>query len=397
MLSHAALNEVLRKRSCKAVCLDRHGQIAIEDGDGDLRVGLGDVHQSLAPRAPAVRLATGSHGPRPARVDRDGRRCVRKRRNRARTGTALRGLGELAGIKAERVHAARILLGGRAPAVELGQVLHEGHALSDHGVCEHHRGNTVIDRVGERRVKCGEVVTVALEHTPAVRSPVLGDGDRHHIVGVTGDLDVVPVDDRREIPQLLLDGQPARLADLPLLLLAIRHRYERVPLAAAQSRAQSEPDSSREALPQVAARPLDARNRTLDVTLEHAACLPEVSHELLGGEEAGGCQRGVRARRSVAVADDDTVTPLPARLLRTQVRHGVQERVDLHRRHRAARMTGSSDGGCREDVAATDAGPLPQFGELLGGQGLGQGVTGHGNSSRRRRTNSAGERDGRVH
>ena len=267
--------------------------------------------------------------------------------------------------------------------MELGAAFHEADAFADDGVSQHYAGNAVFNRISDCAAERREIVAVTFDDAPAVGSPVSHQRHGHDVVGRAGDLDVVPVDDDRQARELLLDGKTTGLPHLTLLLLAVGHHNEGVPTASSQTRAQRESHARREALTEVAAGPLDARYRALHMALEDTAGLTKVGRELLSWEEPGASEGGIRAWGRMAVADHDSVAPLPARFVRAQVGATVEQRIDFHRRHRTAGVARSSKGRGCEHVTPGHACALGQRCDAVGRERPSEGVVGHAISDER--------------
>jgi hypothetical protein len=230
--------------------------------------------------------------------------------------------------------------GAEAAAVELGLTLHERDALAYHGASDDRArllpiGHGARDRLVERP----EIVPVRLDDPPTIGGEVVADAHGHDVARAAGYLDAVEVHYGREIVEAVLHGEAAGLGNLTLVLLAVRHRHERAPTAAGETRGESHADTRGEPLAEVPGRPFDAGNGAFDVALERTSRLPEVGHGVLELEEPGIRERDVDSGRRVPVAHDDAVASGPRRLLGTKPREVVEQEVDLHRGQGAARVT----------------------------------------------------------
>ena len=207
------------------------------------------------------------------------------------------------------------------------------------------------------------VVAVDLEDAPAVRLPVRDDVLRHDVRVASGKLFAVPVEDGHEVRQAVARGEAARLRGLALLLLAVSHPAEHARAVPLDLRREREAHGSREALPEVARAPVDARHVPLDVPLERRAAAAE-AHEGQGRVEVPEPrERRVRAGRDVPVADHDAVSILLEGILRVAVPEAPEDQQELERRHRAAGVPRGGERRHLQDVAARGG---PERRELRG-------------------------------
>ena len=202
------------------------------------------------------------------------------------------------------------------------------------------------------RYTARDVVAVDLDDAPAVRLPVGDDVLRHDVRVASGELLAVPVEDDHEVRQAVAHGETARLRGLALLLLAVSHSAEHARAIPLDLRRQREAHGSREALPEIARAPVDARHVPFDVPLERRAAAAKTQERQGGVEVPEPRERRVRAGRDVPVADHDAVAIFLERILRIAVPEAPQDEQEVEGRHRAAGVPRGGERRHLQDVAA---------------------------------------------
>ena len=278
-------------------------------------------------------------------------------------------LGEVARLTELGEGAVGHLVGERL-AVVVVVVLDEGDALA-HDCLQQEQGGgvgvrgLVADGGAEGGVERSVVVAIDIEDVPAVGDPRGTDVLRHDIGDFAADLESVEVDEGDEVVELVLGGKAAGLADLALLLLTVAHTDEGGEGGAAGAGRHGEAGANREALAEVAGVPLDAGDNALHVAAEDAAGPAKAAESLTDIEVSEARERGVDARRDVAVADDEAVAV--GMVGRSWVERGrsVEDEERIERGEAAARMAGGGERDQANDVCCGTAAKLRKMGRLV--------------------------------
>ncbi len=258
---------------------------------------------------------------------------------------------EIVGDAQDGERFAALVRGQRRPVPLEALLLHEGDAFRHDRAAGDERRAARVQGRSHGTVHGSDVVAVDLEDAPAVRLPVGDDVLRHDVRVASGELLAVPVEDGHEVRQAVARGEAARLRGLALLLLAVSHSAEHTRAVALDLRRQREAHRGREALPEVARSPVDARHVPLDVPLERRAAAAKAQERQGGVEIPEPRERRVRAGRNVPVADHDTVAIFLERLLRVAVPESPKDEQEVEGRHRAAGVPRGGESRHLQDVA----------------------------------------------
>ncbi len=145
----------------------------------------------------------------------------------ARPGPRQQGLLPLGGHRRRREinHGFLELLAIGRHAVPARLVFHEGNTFALHRVRDHHRG-AADGRGGalEGSKDFAHVVPIDLQHVPPEGGVLVGEGiDIHHLADPAINLQIVLIDNRAQIIQLVMPGGHGGFPDAAFLLLAIPH------------------------------------------------------------------------------------------------------------------------------------------------------------------------------
>src|SRR5262249_17401775 len=138
----------------------------------------------------------------------------------------------------------------------------------------------------ERALQLSDIVAIALEHLEAEASPLVGQ--RLHVLDLehaASRLDLVVVDDRREMRQAMLVGAGRRLPDRALVDLAVPHQHVDLAVAPLHAGRQGHAYADRQAVAQRTGASLDPGHDGFRVTAEDRVEATEAV-ELLDGKEA---------------------------------------------------------------------------------------------------------------
>ena len=164
-----------------------------------------------------------------------------------------------------------------------GLVLHEIHALAFDGVGDdHHRPLRLRVRGVDGVADLVEVVAVDLEHAPAEGLELLVERlQRHDLLGRAVEAEVVAVDERREVGELVVAGGHGGLPHRALVALAVAEHAVGAVRVLLHPGAQGDADREREAVAQRAGRAVDAGDlQAVQVHAEGRAGLVEVLQQL---------------------------------------------------------------------------------------------------------------------
>ncbi len=211
------------------------------------------------------------------------------------------------------------------------------------------------------------VVAVDLDRVPPegleLRAHV---ADVHDLLGGPVGLQVVVVDDRRDVGDAEVDRGRRGLPRLALLAVAVGEDAEDLSglVEAVEAQREGDPEAHRESLPERAGRDLDPRRAPhVRVALELGADLAE-PHEVLEREVGVLRERRVLDRRRMALAEDEAVALRPVRVVRVVAKDPVVERGDdVGRRQRGVEVAGLGDREHSHAVDAQDGRPALELGD----------------------------------
>ncbi len=352
MLLDARLDEPVGTLFGKAVYLHRAREIAVENHEGrpplPLVVALAHVGEGLSEGGTVVRLVRRSVAKGLSRIEH------RRRKRRAfsvrwRSGPAPAGLREEFRIRSQFFHGADIELSRRSLAVIVGAILHKAHAMPHFCPTEQHRGQIGRRRVPKRCVELPHIVTVALENAPSIGLPERPERRGHDLPRSSGNLDVVAIDQGREIFQFLLGGHASRLRDLSLHLLSVTHEDEDTAAPAPYLLRQSVSDACGESLAEISAPPVDAGDIPLHMSLERAAAGPEMGQDIPGLHKSPGSKSRIGPRRGVTVAYHHEIPVDFSPVFGRHIRNTIHEKIHLQAGKRARGMSAVGKSGHGDD------------------------------------------------
>ena len=372
VLRDASLEEPAGRRLAEAPELHRALEVGRDGDDGPAartaHIALGEIgHRVAVGRAAIVALGVGQ-GLAEIEVDVaiDHDVVVHAVAMRGAVGAQLRKVA----LGAELGEGARGHLIGERLAVIVVVVLDEGDALAHDRLQEEQRrsigvGSLVAHGRAEGGIERGVVVTIHHNDIPAVGHPRCVNVLRHDVGDLSANLEPVQVNEGDQVVELVLGGEATRLADLPLLLLAVAHADKGGEGGAARAGRHRKAGADREPLTQVAGVPLHARDDRLDVATEDAAGLAEAAVGLLDGEVTERRQRGVDAGRDVAVAHDHAVAVGVVGCGGVERTCRVEDEQRIKRREATTRVARSGKRHEADDVGRTAAAQVGKMGKLL--------------------------------
>jgi hypothetical protein len=163
----------------------------------------------------------------------------------------------------------------------------------------------------------------------------------HDLLGRAVGLQVVVVDDRRQVRQLVVCRRHRPLPTLPLLAVAVGHQGEDLGSLrqAVETEGETNAHAHREALAERPGRDLNPGcARHVRMALQVRADLAQ-PHQVVGGEVAVLGERRIQDRRGVALGEDEAVALGPARVPGIVAEDPVVEGGDdVGRRERAVQV-----------------------------------------------------------
>src|SRR5882757_58926 len=172
------------------------------------------------------------------------------------------------------------------------------------------------------------VVAVALGNAKAEARPLVGQ--RLHVLDLedaAGRLDLVVVDDRRQVGQVVLVGAGGRFPHRALVDLPVTHQHIDLAVAAGHARRQRHADADGKSMPKRARTGLDARHDSFRMASEERiemAKAVEFGHV----EKPSVRQDGVERQAAVSLAQDEPVALAPAWFGRVVAKEVVVEDAD---------------------------------------------------------------------
>src|SRR5262245_2653700 len=138
----------------------------------------------------------------------------------------------------------------RRAVVPLEVPFHEGYAFPLDRV-RHDRARSAGGPVPESRHEFLRVVAVDLDGIPAERLPLFAEGFKaRNPAAVAGCLELVEVDDRHEVPEVVRGGPQRRLPHRALVALSVGEDDVHVELVALQPSAERDADAQSESVPE---------------------------------------------------------------------------------------------------------------------------------------------------
>ena len=177
-----------------------------------------------------------------------------------------------------------------------------------------------------------------------------------HILGRPGLLEMVAIDDQREVVEPVLGGRGRGFPVLSFVELAVAGQDVGVIVFLVDPGGQGVADADREPLAERAGRGLDSGQPLhVRVPFERAAQLAQ-RHDLVVREVAGLRERRVEDRRGVPLGEDEAVAVGPVGVLGVvpQKATEIEGRHDLDGRQRTAGMTRARLGRHLQDVRRID-------------------------------------------
>src|SRR5215472_3198895 len=145
--------------------------------------------------------------------------------------------------------------------------------------------------------------------------------ERHHALRRSVDLDIVAIDDAREVVQTVLAREHRRFPMQACFVFRVRGQAVSAPRGAIHSSGIRNPARLREARAKRAGRRFEAEQAiALRVTLKPASELAQ-RHELVDGKVTGARHRRVPHGADMAIREDETVAIRPHRFLRPMVEY----------------------------------------------------------------------------
>src|SRR5262249_11202411 len=173
-----------------------------------------------------------------------------------------------------------------------------------------------------------DIVAVALEHTKAEARPLVDQ--RLHALDIeytAGRLDLVVVDDGRQIGQAMLISTGGRLPDRAFIDLAVAHQHVDLAVTAAHARRQRHAEPDRKSVAQCARASLNTGHDRLGMAAEKGIEAAEAV-ELFHRKEAAIRKHSVERQAAVTLAENEAITLTPTRLLRPVAQEVVIKHTD---------------------------------------------------------------------
>src|ERR1700704_2480879 len=183
-------------------------------------------------------------------------------------------------------------------------------------------------RLTENLPQLVDVVAVALGNAKAEARPLVRQ--RLHALDVedaAGRLDLVVVDDRRQVGQAVLVGAGGGLPDRPFVDLAVAHQDIDLAVPSGHPCGQRHAEADGKPMAEGARAGFDARNDCFRMAAEKRIVMAEAI-EFLEREEAPIGQDRVERQTAMALAQDEAVTLAPVRLGRVVAQEGGIEDAD---------------------------------------------------------------------
>ena len=204
--------------------------------------------------------------------------------------------------------------------------------------------------LAEHALERVHVVAVAARDVPAEGAQLLAEiAERADLVHPGVGLDLVVVDDRRDLAEAARHRRAQRLPELPFLQLAVAGEHEDAARPAGQPVGQRHALGLGDAHAERAGVGLDVRR--LDVRVARQAVQPPQLVERVGGQQAEADEHRVERRRVVPLRREEDVARLVALV---EVAHLVEEQPahDLERAEAGADVAGPGAGNHPERVDA---------------------------------------------
>src|ERR1700730_795692 len=183
-------------------------------------------------------------------------------------------------------------------------------------------------RLTEKLPQLVDVVAVALGNAKAEARPLVRQ--RLHALDVedaAGRLDLVVVDDRRQVGQAMLVGTGRGLPDRPFVDLAVAHQDIDLAVPSGHPRGQRHAKADGKPVAEGAGAGFDARNDRFRMAAETRIVMAKAI-QVLEREEPPIGQDGVERQAAMALAQDEAVALAPVRLGRVVAQEVVVEGAD---------------------------------------------------------------------